>query len=465
MLKRVLVANRGEIAVRIIRACREAGIETVAVYSTADKNAMHVQLATKAYCIGDARSGDSYLNIHNLLTVATATGCSAVHPGYGFLSENSQFARLCQSCNMKFIGPSPDVIDRMGNKSQARKLMIQAGVPVVPGSDGTVDTVEEAKALANKIGYPVLLKASAGGGGRGMRKVFEESQMESLYASAKAEAKACFNDDAMYMEKLIIDPKHIEFQILADGHGNVIHLGERDCSLQRRGQKMMEESPCAALSPELRARMGADAVKAAKIVGYQSAGTVEFILDDRQNYYFIEMNTRVQVEHPVTEMLTGVDIIHEQLRVASGLPLSVQQPEFSGHCIECRINAEDPSGNFSPSAGVVDFIHLPGGFGTRIDTALYSGCEISPFYDSMIAKVIVKGRTRLEAIRRMRRVLEEMVVEGVTTNIGFQHLLMYHKDILRGDYNTGFIEANMEDILKTYENAKEVTNESVREEA
>ncbi len=451
MLKRVLVANRGEIAVRIIRACREAGIETVAVYSKADENALHTQMATKAVCIGAAPSKDSYLNMNSILSAALATECDAIHPGYGFLSENSDFARLCEKYSVKFIGPSADIIDKMGNKSAARQMMIEASVPVVPGSDGVIENIKEAREIAEKIGYPVLIKASSGGGGRGMRKVFEASELDELFTTAKAEALACFGDDSMYMEKLIINPKHIEFQILADNHGNVIHLGERDCSLQRRGQKMMEESPSVSLNEELRNKMGADAVKAAKSVGYTSAGTIEFVVDKEGNYYFIEMNTRIQVEHPVTEMISGMDLIHEQLRIASGLPISRTDITLSGHVIECRINAEDATQDFRPSAGKITFVHFPGGYNTRVDSAIYSGCDASPFYDSMIAKVIVKGNTRLEALRRMRRALEEMVIEGITTNISLQHLILYHKDIIKGDYDTGFIENELAGILQTYE--------------
>lgn len=453
MLKRVLVANRGEIAVRIIRACREAGVETVAVYSTADASALHVQLATRAICIGPARASESYLNMQNLLSAATATGCDAVHPGYGFLSENSEFARLCLRCGLKFIGPSPDVIDRMGNKAAARSLMVEAGVPVVPGSDGLVRTAAEAAEIAARLGYPVLLKATAGGGGRGMRKAFSAAEIEDAFSTASAEAEACFGDGSMYLEKLVLNPKHVEFQILADTHGNVIHLGERDCSLQRRGQKLLEESPCASLSPALRAAMGDAAVRAAKAAGYVNAGTIEFVLDKDDSFYFIEMNTRIQVEHPVTEMLTGVDLVHEQLRIAAGLPLSNPEPVCSGHVIECRVNAEDVAENFRPCPGKADFVHFPGGYGVRVDSAIYSGYETSPFYDSMIAKIIVRGETRLEAIRRMRRALEETVISGLKTTVPLQHLLLYHPDILRGTYDTGFLEAHLDDLLAAYETA------------
>lgn len=453
MLKRVLVANRGEIAVRIIRACREAGVETVAVYSTADAGALHVQLATLSVCIGPARAADSYLNLQNLLSAAVAHGCDAVHPGYGFLSENSEFARMCERCGIKFIGPTPDTIDSMGNKAAARRLMIEAGVPVVPGSQGYVETAEQARIVADSIGYPVLLKAASGGGGRGMRKAFSSDEVDVAFATASAEAEACFGDGSMYLEKLILDPKHIEFQILADDKGNVIHLGERDCSLQRRGQKLMEEAPCQALDSELREAMGEAAVRAARAAGYRSAGTIEFVLDKDNNYYFIEMNTRIQVEHPVTEMLTGVDLVREQLRIAAGLPMSVEQVSFAGHVIECRVNAEDPTRSFAPSAGTVDFVHFAGGYGVRVDSAVFSGCAISPFYDSMIGKIIVHGDTRLEAIRRMRRALEETVVSGVPTTIPLQHLLMHHPDILRGSYNTGFIDKHIDELVAALETA------------
>lgn len=455
MLKRVLVANRGEIAVRIMRACREAGIETVGVYSQADENALHTQLATIALCIGPAKAADSYLNMKNLLAAATATGCDAVHPGYGFLSENSEFARLCIKCGLKFIGPSPDVIDKMGNKAAARELMKKANVPVVPGSDGYVDTPEEAAVVAEKLGYPVLLKAASGGGGRGMRKAFSPSELPTAFREASAEATACFSDGRLYLEKLILNPKHVEFQILADSHGNVVHLGERDCSMQRRGQKLMEESPCTSLSHELREQMGKAAVDAARAAGYENAGTIEFVLDKDNNFYFIEMNTRIQVEHPVTEMLTGVDLVREQLRIASGLPMTTTDIKQSGHVIECRINAENPAKAFAPCPGRVEFLHFAGGCGTRVDSALYNGGEISPYYDSMIAKIIVKGDTRLEAVRKMRRALEETVVTGVDTTIPLQHLLMFHPEVLKGTYNTGFIDANIDSLVDAYTKAGE----------
>ena len=450
MLKRVLIANRGEIAVRIIRACRELDIETVAVYSTADAQSLPVQLATRAVCIGPPRAADSYLNQTAVLTAAVESGCDGVHPGYGFLSENADFADLCSRCGLKFIGPSGDVIRRMGNKAAARALMQSAGVPVVPGSDGPVPDAETAAQAAEKIGYPVLLKASAGGGGRGMRRVYDPENLIPAFEEARAEAVACFGDGEMYLEKLILNPRHIEFQILADSQGNVVHLGERDCSIQRRNQKLMEESPSRALTDELRTRMGRDAVQAARACGYEGAGTVEFVLDSAGNYYFIEMNTRIQVEHPITEMVTGLDLVREQLRIAAGLELPVQQEQvnLTGHAIEVRVNAEDPAHDFRPAPGVTRFLHLPGGCGVRVDTALYNGCELSPWYDSLAAKVIVHAPTRLQAIRRMRRALEELVVEGYPTGADLAHMILYHPDYLKGEYDTGFLEQNLESLLR-----------------
>ena len=449
MFKRVLIANRGEIAVRIFRACRELDIEPVVVYSEADREALHVQLAEQAFCIGPARSADSYLNLNAILTVAKATGCDAIHPGYGFLSENGAFADACAQEGITFIGPSGDVIRAMGNKAAARKLMQQAGVPVVPGSDGAVDTAEQAKALADSIGYPVLIKASAGGGGRGMRRVFDPEQLIPLFEEARSESEACFGSGEMYLEKLILNPRHIEFQIMADRHGNVIQLGDRDCSIQRRNQKLLEESPSNALTPELREQMGAAAVAAAKAAHYENAGTIEFVLDPEGHFYFIEMNTRIQVEHPVTELVTGMDLVREQIRVAAGLPLSHTQEEVQlhGHAIECRINAEDPARNFQPCPGKVEFVHLPGGCGVRVDTCLYNGYELPPYYDSLMAKVIVHAPTRLEAIRRMRRALEELIIEGPATNADLLHQILHHPDFVRGNYNTGFLEANMQTLL------------------
>ena len=449
MFKRILIANRGEIAVRVFRACREMDIEPVVVYSQADADALHVQLAERAYCIGPARSADSYLNVDAILTVAQATGCDAIHPGYGFLSENAEFADACEAAGITFIGPSGDVIRAMGNKAAARRLMQQAGVPVVPGSDGAVDTAEQAKALADSIGYPVLIKASAGGGGRGMRRVYDPEQLIPLFEEARSESVACFGSGEMYLEKLILNPRHIEFQILADSQGHVIQLGDRDCSIQRRNQKLLEESPSKALTPELRERMGAAAVAAARAAHYENAGTIEFVLDPEGNFYFIEMNTRIQVEHPVTELVTGMDLVREQIRIAAGLPLSRTQEEvvLNGHAIECRINAEDPSNDFRPCPGKIDFVHLPGGCGVRVDTGLYTGYTLPPYYDSLMAKLIVHAPTRLDAIRRMRRALEELIIEGPANNTDLLHQIMHHPDFIRGNYNTGYLEANMDTLL------------------
>ena len=449
MFRRILIANRGEIAVRIVRACRELNIQPVVVYAQGDENALHVQLAEEAYCIGPARSTESYLNMDAILTVAKQTGCDALHPGYGFLSENAEFADACAQAGIAFIGPSGDIIRKMGNKAAARKLMQQAGVPVVPGSDGAVDTPEEAKALADQMGYPVLFKAAAGGGGRGMRRVYDPDQLIPLFQEARSESEACFGSGEMYLEKLIVNPRHIEFQIMADSQGNVIQLGERDCSIQRRNQKMLEESPSKALTPQLREEMGAAAVAAAKAAGYVNAGTIEFVLSQEGEFYFIEMNTRSQVEHPVTEMVTGLDLVREQIRVAAGLPLSCTQEEVAlrGHAIECRINAEDPSQGFRPCPGKVEFLHMPGGCGVRVDSGLYSGYELPPYYDSMMAKIIVHAPTRLEAIRRMRRALEELVIEGPATNTDLLHQILYHPDFVRGAYHTGFMDANLDTLL------------------
>ena len=449
MFQRVLIANRGEIAVRIIRACRELGIDTVAVYSSADSDSLHVQFATESVCIGPAKAADSYLNPNAILTVAKQTGCDAVHPGYGFLSERSDFARQCTELGLTFIGPSGDVMDKMGNKSAARELMIANGVPVVPGSDGALETAEAAMTVAEKIGYPVLIKASAGGGGRGMRRVDRPEDLAAKFEEARAEAVACFGNGELYLEKLILNPKHIEFQILADRHGNVIHLGERDCSIQRKNQKLIEESPSKALSAQLREEMGQAAVKAAKAAGYENAGTIEFVVDQEGHFYFIEMNTRIQVEHPVTEMVTGLDLVREQLRIAAGLPLSLTQEEVQlrGHAIECRINAENPSENFRPCPGTTTFLHFPGGPGVRVDSLLYNGYTVSPFYDSLVAKVIVHAPSRLEAIRRMRRALEEMLLEGYPTTADFCHLVLHHPDFIKGQYDTGFLAAHQDTLL------------------
>ena len=448
MFRRVLIANRGEIAVRIIRACRELEIETVAVYSTADAHALHVQLATQSVCIGPARAAESYLNLSALLTAALETGCDAVHPGYGFLSENPDFADLCAKCGLKFIGPSGDVIRQMGSKAAAKALMRRSGVPVVPGSEGAVD-LEEARRVADEVGYPVLVKASAGGGGRGMRRVDRPEDLPALFQAAQSEAVACFGNGELYVEKLILHPRHIEFQILADSQGNVIHLGERDCSIQRKNQKLIEESPSRALTPQLREEMGQAAVRAARAAHYESAGTIEFVLDEDGRFYFIEMNTRIQVEHPVTEFVTGLDLMREQLRIAAGLPLSVGQEEvrLSGCAMECRINAEDPREGFRPSPGRVEFLHLPGGPGVRVDTALYTGYEVPPFYDSLVAKVLAWAPTRLEAVRRMRRALEELMIQGMVTTAELCHLILYQPDFVKGQYHTGFLEENLETLM------------------
>ncbi len=440
MFHKVLIANRGEIAVRIIRACREMGIATVAVFSEPDKDALHTQLADEAVCIGPAKGIDSYLNMENIISAAVAKKAQAIHPGFGFLAENSTFAAMCRECNIQFIGPSPEVIDMMGNKSNAREMMKKAKVPVVPGSDGTVDTAEQALEMAKKIGYPVMIKAAAGGGGKGIRIVKEEKDLISSYEAAQNETIAAFGDDKMYMEKVIEHARHIEIQILGDRFGNVIHLGERDCSLQRRNQKVLEEAPSIAISEEIRKKMGEAAVRAAKAVGYENAGTIEFLYDGN-DFYFMEMNTRIQVEHPITEMITGIDIVKEQLKIASGEKLELHQKDIviNGHAIECRINAENPKMNFIPSPGHIDFLLMPGGMGTRIDSAIYAGCDIPPFYDSMLAKVIVHGKSRIEAIEKMRRCLHEFVIEGVITNIEFMEEILTNEKYIKGDFDTSFI--------------------------
>lgn len=451
MLKRVLIANRGEIAVRVLRCCREMGIETVAVYSEADKDALHVQLAGQAVCIGPAKAADSYLNQEALLTVAKATGCDGIHPGYGFLSENADFADACAAEGITFIGPSGDSIRKAGSKSAARDCMRAAGVPVTPGSDGPVRSVEEALAAAQAVGYPVLLKASAGGGGRGIRRCNSPEELPTHFESARAEAKACFGNDEMYLEKLVLRPQHIEFQVLADRFGHVIHLGDRDCSIQRRNQKLLEEAPARRLTPELRAQMGEAAVKAARAVGYENAGTVEFLLDpDGQHFYFMEMNTRIQVEHGITELITGVDLVRQQLRIASGLAMDLRQEDIhlTGHAIECRVNAEDPHQNFQPCPGHVDFVHFPGGAGVRIDSCLYNGCTLSPYYDSLAAKIMVHAPTRLEAIRKLRRCLEEFAVEGITTNADLAHEILYHPTFIRGGCTTAFLDESLPELLE-----------------
>lgn len=448
MFKKILIANRGEIAVRIIRACKEMGIGTVAVYSEADREAMHVHMADEAVCIGPAKSKDSYLNMQNIISATVLTGATAIHPGFGFLAENNAFARMCEDCNIVFIGPNADTIELLGNKAKARETMQKSGIPVIPGSDGEIKSIREARALADKIGYPVMIKACAGGGGKGMRAVYSVGELENAVITARNEAKAAFGDGQVYMEKLLTNPKHVEVQVLADKHGNVVHLGERDCSVQRKNQKLMEESPCAVIGRDLRSKLGNAAVKAAKAAGYENAGTIEFLLDDRDNFYFMEMNTRIQVEHPVTEMVTGIDIIKEQIRIAAGNRLSFRQKdiEFRGHAIECRINAENPEKGFMPSPGYVNNVLFPGGFGVRIDSALYTGYFIPPCYDSMIAKIIVHGRDRSEAISRMKRALSELVIDGVDTNADFLYNLLEHEEILSGRYNTGIIESILRNV-------------------
>ena len=443
MFNKVLIANRGEIAVRIIRACRELGIATVAVFSEPDREALHTQLADEAVCIGPAKAQDSYLNMQNIISAAVLTNAQAIHPGFGFLSENSIFAEMCEECNIKFIGPDAKTIDEMGNKSHARDLMIKAGVNVIPGSDGTVESVEAAYELADKLGYPVMIKASAGGGGKGIRIAHSKDELKNAYESAKLETSLAFGDDEIYMEKVIVDARHIEIQILGDDFGNVIHLGERDCSIQRRNQKVLEEAPSPKLDDKTRKAMGEAAVRAAKAVGYKGAGTIEFLYDKDGNFYFMEMNTRVQVEHPVTEMVTGIDIVKEQLNIASGNPLSYKQEDvkIAGHAIECRINAENPEKNFAPSPGTIDFLLIPGGgIGVRVDSAVYEGCDILPFYDSMIAKVITCGKDRNEAIAKMRRALYEFVIKGVDTNIEFQESILNNPSYIAGEFDTSFIE-------------------------
>jgi len=452
MFRKILIANRGEIAVRIIRAARELGIDTVAVYSTADKEALHTLLADEAVCIGPAKSTDSYLNMNAVLSAAVLTGAEAIHPGFGFLSENSKFATMCEEVGIKFIGPSGAVMDLMGDKINARAQMIKAKVPVIPGSDGEVHTSEEALEVAEKIGYPVMLKASAGGGGKGIRKVEKAEDLVAAFESASSEAKAAFGNGAMYMERVIYPARHIEVQILADQQGHVVHLGERDCSLQRNNQKVLEESPSVAIGKTLRQQIGEAAVRAAQSVGYENAGTIEFLLDEAKGeFYFMEMNTRVQVEHPVTEFVTGVDIVKEQIKIANGQELSFSQDdvEIRGHAIECRINAENPAFNFAPSPGKILNVYLPsGGVGLRVDSAVYPGYTIPPYYDSMIAKIIVHGENRFDALMKMQRALYELEIDGVVTNSGFQLDLISDPNVIAGDYDTAFL---MEKFLPAYQ--------------
>ena len=442
MIKKVLIANRGEIAVRIIRACREMGIETVAVYSEADKEALHTKLADEAICIGPAQSKDSYLSMENIISATIISGADAIHPGFGFLSENSKFAELCEQCNITFIGPDSKVIASLGNKQVARNTMMEAGVPVIPGSKEPVYDAKTGAALAQEIGYPVIIKAALGGGGKGMRTAWTPEEFESAFQTAQKETEMAFADSTMYIEHFVENPRHIEFQILADKYGNVIHLGERDCSIQRNHQKLIEESPSVALSDELRKKMGDAAVKAAKAAGYENAGTIEFLLEKSGNFYFMEMNTRIQVEHPVTEWVTGVDLVKEQIRIASGQKLSYTQEDIrlTGHAIECRINAENPEKGFRPSPGTITDMYLPGGKGIRIDSAIYSGYTIPPYYDSMVAKLIVWAKNRQEAIHKMQSALGEVIIEGIDTNVDYQYGIVNHPDYIEGNIDIEFIE-------------------------
>ncbi len=445
VIKKLLIANRGEIAVRIIRACKEMDIETVAIYSEADKESLHVQLADEAYCIGPILSKESYLNFTNIMSVATLTGVDAIHPGYGFLAENADFAEICRACNIIFVGPTPEAIQKMGIKDVARNTMEQANVPIVPGSDGIIESEEQAISICNEIGYPVIIKATAGGGGKGIRVARTEEDLIKGIRVTQKEAETAFGNPGVYIEKFIEDFRHVEIQILADQHGNVIHLGERDCSIQRRLQKLIEETPSPAVTPDIRKKMGDAAVKAAKAVDYVGAGTIEFIFDRKsKQFYFMEMNTRIQVEHTITEMVTGVDLIKEQINIANNEPLKLKQADiiFNGWAIECRINAENPFKNFMPSPGRIDMYLPPGGFGVRVDSAAYPGYTITPYYDSMIAKLITYGPTREEAIKRMKRALDEFIIDGIHTTIPFQRLIMENEVFINGDFNTNFLEEN-----------------------
>lgn len=441
MFKKVLIANRGEIAVRIIRACRELGLHTVAVYSEADRSALHAKIADEAVCIGPAASAESYLNVRAIIGACEITGADAIHPGFGFLSENASFARTCEKCGITFIGPDSHSIDMLGDKAAAKEAMKAAGVPVITGSDGAVKSFDEAKETAERIGYPVMVKASAGGGGRGIRIVDNADELESQINAAKQEALSAFGNDEIYIEKFVVNPKHIEIQILADNYGNVVSLGERDCSMQRRNQKVLEEAPSTIIDETTRKAMGEAACAAAKVCGYKNAGTIEFLVDKDRNFYFMEMNTRIQVEHPVTEAVTGIDIVKEQIKIAAGEPLSFTQDDIklNGHSIECRINAENPAMNFMPSPGVIDSLYIPGGPGIRVDTAVYQGYEITPYYDSMIAKLIVHGKDREEAIAKMKWALSEFIVDGVYTNIDFHLKLIRTEAFEKGDYDNGYL--------------------------
>lgn len=440
MFKKILVANRGEIALRVIRTCKEMGIQTVAVYSTADAESLHVKFADEAVCIGPPLSSESYLNIANIISAAEITNADSIHPGYGFLSENARFSKICEEHGIKFIGASPEMIDRMGDKANAKATMKAAGVPCVPGSDGIIETFSECKKIAKKTGYPVMLKASAGGGGKGMRAVWKEQDLKDAWDSARQESKAAFGNDDMYMEKLIEEPRHIEIQIIGDSKGKACHLSERDCSVQRRHQKLTEEVPSPFMTDALRKKMGAAAVKAAEYIQYEGAGTVEFLVDKHRNFYFMEMNTRIQVEHPITEQVIDFDLIREQILVAAGVPISGKNYTPNLHSIECRINAEDPFNDFRPSPGKITTLHSPGGHGVRLDTHVYAGYTIPPNYDSMIAKLITTAQTREEAIYKMKRALDEFVIEGIKTTIPFHRQLMEHPDYISGDYTTKFME-------------------------
>ncbi len=440
MFKKILIANRGEIALRVIRTCREMGIKTVAVYSTADADSLHVRFADEAVCIGPAPSAQSYLKMSNIIAAAEITNADAIHPGYGFLSENAKFSELCQKHGIKFIGASPEMIDRMGDKATAKETMKAAGVPCVPGSDGLLESLEHAGKVAKEIGYPVMMKATAGGGGKGMREIWKEEELEKAWESARQEAAAAFGNDGMYMEKLIVDPRHIEIQVVGDSYGKACHLSERDCSIQRRHQKLTEETPSPFMTDELRLKMGEAAVKAAEYIKYEGAGTIEFLVDKDRNFYFMEMNTRIQVEHPITEQVIDYDLIREQILVAAGVPISGKNYLPQLHSIECRINAEDPFNDFRPSPGRITTLHAPGGHGVRLDTHVYSGYTIPPNYDSMIAKLITTAQTREEAISKMKRALDEFVIEGIKTTIPFHRQLMDNPDYVAGNYTTAFME-------------------------
>lgn len=440
MFRKVLIANRGEIALRVLRTCREMGIRTVAVYSTADKDSLHVRFADEAVCIGKPQSSDSYLNIPHIMAAAEITNADAIHPGYGFLAENAKFSQICAEHGIKFIGPTADMINKMGDKITAKETMIKAGVPVVPGGEGLLESVDQAKSLAKEVGYPVILKATAGGGGKGMRVVWEESELEKAYTTARAEAGASFKNDGVYMEKYVEEPRHIEIQIIGDRYGKVAHLSERDCSIQRRHQKLVEESPSPFMTPELRKAMGDAAIKAASAINYESVGTIEFLVDKHRNFYFMEMNTRIQVEHCVTEEVINFDLIKEQIKIAIGEPITGKSYEPQMHAIECRINAEDPYNDFRPSPGKINILHQPGGHGVRVDSHVYAGYVIPPYYDSMIGKLITVAQTREEAINTMYRALSEYVIEGIKTTIPFHLQLMQNEDFRKGNFTTKFLE-------------------------